>query len=190
MTPRRDKAGAYGIQGRGAALVRRVEGDVLGAAGLPLNRLCRELAAIFPPGPAPSPDPGVTPWVTPDPGRGGPGTAGGGEEGGSDVTAGGGASQGAESAGGGASWLLPGPGHAPAPPPARAVSAWFVTRTGFPAGLMEVMDGVTDAEVRGGAGAGGRGEATPTGPGRRVGGRTRPFPVSLTYFRVSPATSR
>lgn len=138
--------------------MQRVEGDVLGAAGLPLNRLCRELAAIFPP--RPPGDPGLTPWVTPDPARGGPGTTGGGDDGGSDVTAGGGASgvsQGAESAGGGASWLLPGPAPARAPPPARAVSAWFVTRTGFPAGLLEVMDGVTDAEVRGGAGAGGEG---------------------------------
>lgn len=35
----RDKAGAYGIQGRGALLVERVDGDFYTVMGLPLSRL-------------------------------------------------------------------------------------------------------------------------------------------------------
>jgi septum formation protein len=38
-----DKAGAYGIQGYGAALVLRVEGDFYTVMGLPVARLCMAL---------------------------------------------------------------------------------------------------------------------------------------------------
>jgi septum formation protein len=36
-----DKAGAYGIQGYGATIVNRVDGDYFAVMGLPLNRLAR-----------------------------------------------------------------------------------------------------------------------------------------------------
>ena len=39
-----DKAGAYGVQGRGAVLVSRIEGDFYTVMGLPISRLCVELA--------------------------------------------------------------------------------------------------------------------------------------------------
>lgn len=45
-----DKAGAYGIQARGAMLVEHVDGDVLNAAGFPLNRFCREVTRVLPDG--------------------------------------------------------------------------------------------------------------------------------------------
>jgi septum formation protein len=38
-----DKAGAYGVQERGAALVERVEGDFFTVVGLPLAKLCMAL---------------------------------------------------------------------------------------------------------------------------------------------------
>jgi septum formation protein len=41
------RAGAYAIQGRGAALVERVEGDYLNAVGLPASVLVRLLAERF-----------------------------------------------------------------------------------------------------------------------------------------------
>lgn len=49
-----DKAGAYGIQGYGAALIERVEGDFFGVMGLPLRLVLRQLEEMgfryeFPP---------------------------------------------------------------------------------------------------------------------------------------------
>lgn len=41
-----DKAGAYGIQGYGATLVERVDGDFFAVMGLPLNRLVRLLESL------------------------------------------------------------------------------------------------------------------------------------------------
>lgn len=41
-----DKAGAYGIQGFGATIVDRVEGDYFAVMGLPLNRLTRLLESL------------------------------------------------------------------------------------------------------------------------------------------------
>jgi septum formation protein len=42
------RAGAYAIQGRGAAIVRRIEGDYLNVVGLPAALLVRLLAERFP----------------------------------------------------------------------------------------------------------------------------------------------
>ncbi|MBA3673241.1 MAG: septum formation inhibitor Maf [Gemmatimonadaceae bacterium] len=41
-----DKAGAYGIQGYGATIVRRVDGDYFAVMGLPLQRLVRLMADL------------------------------------------------------------------------------------------------------------------------------------------------
>lgn len=41
-----DKAGAYGIQGYGATIVDRVDGDYFAVMGLPLNRLTRLLESL------------------------------------------------------------------------------------------------------------------------------------------------
>jgi len=49
-----DKAGAYGIQGYGATIVQRVDGDYFAVMGLPLQRLvllCRRLGLRYPFGP-------------------------------------------------------------------------------------------------------------------------------------------
>ena len=47
-----DRAGGYAIQGRGGALVERIEGDYLNVVGLPLARLL-ELAPDLLPTPRP-----------------------------------------------------------------------------------------------------------------------------------------
>jgi septum formation protein len=44
----RERAGGYAIQGRGAALVERIEGDYLNVVGLPAALLIRLLAEHFP----------------------------------------------------------------------------------------------------------------------------------------------
>jgi septum formation protein len=41
-----DKAGAYGIQGYGATIVSRVDGDYFAVMGLPLQRLTRVLGSL------------------------------------------------------------------------------------------------------------------------------------------------
>ena len=41
-----DKAGAYGIQGRSAVFVEKIDGDYNNVVGLPLARLYRELKQL------------------------------------------------------------------------------------------------------------------------------------------------
>lgn len=42
-----DKAGAYGIQGGGALLVKKIDGDFSNVVGLPVSRLAREMETMI-----------------------------------------------------------------------------------------------------------------------------------------------
>ena len=41
-----DKAGAYGIQGKGSLFVEKIDGDYFNVVGLPISRLARQLKSI------------------------------------------------------------------------------------------------------------------------------------------------
>ena len=42
-----DKAGAYGIQEKGALFVKRINGDFYNVVGLPVTRMARELKSLM-----------------------------------------------------------------------------------------------------------------------------------------------